>query len=72
MFIPLNSIHLHQIGKFGIIFDAIPREIDDLAVSFHQFTPLGWGLINSRGLPGSCQRRESSTSVDVMDLDSVM
>ena len=25
----LNS----QIGKFGIIFDAIPREIDDLAVS---------------------------------------
>ena len=31
--IPLNSIHFHQIGKFGIIFDAIPREIDDVAVS---------------------------------------
>ena len=31
--IPLNSILFHQIGKFGIIFDAIPREIDDLAVS---------------------------------------
>ena len=31
--IPLNSIHFHQIGKFGIIFDAIPLEIDDLAVS---------------------------------------
>ena len=34
--IPLNSIHFHQIGKFGIIFDAIPREIDDLAVSSRQ------------------------------------
>ena len=34
--IPLNSIHFYQIGKFGIIFDVIPREIDDLAVSSHQ------------------------------------
>ena len=34
--IPLNSIHFHQIGKFGIIFDVIPREIDDLAVSSRQ------------------------------------
>ena len=31
--IPLNSLLIPQIGKFGIIFDAIPREIDDLAVS---------------------------------------
>ena len=36
--IPLNSIHFHQIGKFGIIFDAIPLEIDDLAVSSRQCT----------------------------------
>ena len=35
--IPLNSIHFHQIGKFGIIFDAIPREIDDLTVSSRHF-----------------------------------
>ena len=34
--IPLNSKHFHQISKFGIIFDAIPCEIDDLAVSSHQ------------------------------------
>ena len=34
--IPLSSIHFHQIGKFGIIFDVIPREIDDLAVSSRQ------------------------------------
>ena len=32
----MNSIHFHQIGKFGIIFDAIPLEIDDLAVSSRQ------------------------------------
>ena len=38
--IPLNSIHFHQIGKFGIIFDAIPREIDDLAVSSREMAPL--------------------------------
>ena len=38
--IPLNSIHFHQIGKFGIIFDAMPREIDDLAVSSRQMAPL--------------------------------
>ena len=30
---PFNSIHFHQIGKFGIIFNAIPCEINDLAVS---------------------------------------
>ena len=34
--IPLNSIHFYQIGKFGIIFDVIPHEIDDLAVSSRQ------------------------------------
>ena len=33
---PLNSLLIPQIGKFGIIFDAIPREIDDLAVSSRQ------------------------------------
>ena len=38
--IPLNSIHFHQIGKFGIIFHVIPREIDDLAVSSRQMAPL--------------------------------
>ena len=31
--IPLNSWLILKIGKFGIIFDAIPREIDDLEVS---------------------------------------
>ena len=31
--IPLNSSEFSKIGKFGIIFDAIPLEIDDLAVS---------------------------------------
>ena len=31
--IPLNSSEFPKIGKFGIIFDAISREIDDLAVS---------------------------------------
>ena len=34
--IPFNSLLISQIGKFGIIFDAIPREIDDLAVSSRQ------------------------------------
>ena len=34
--IPLNSWLILKIGKFGIIFDAILREIDDLAVSFRQ------------------------------------
>ena len=38
--IPLNSIHFHQIGKFGIIFDVILREIDDLSVSSRQMAPL--------------------------------
>ena len=33
--IPLNSSEFPNIGKFGIIFDAIPREIDDLRVSSH-------------------------------------
>ena len=31
--IPLNLSEFPKIGKFGIIFDAIPRKIDDLAVS---------------------------------------
>ena len=35
--IPFNSIHFHQIGKFGIIFDRIPCEIYDLAVSSRQY-----------------------------------
>ena len=30
--IPLNLSEFSKIGKFGIIFDAIPCEIDDLAV----------------------------------------
>ena len=34
--IPLNSSEFPKIGKFGIIFDAIPCEIDDLAVSSRQ------------------------------------
>ena len=36
--IPLNSSEFPKIGKFGIIFDAIPLEIDDLAVSSRQCT----------------------------------
>ena len=31
----LNSLLIPQIGKFGIIFDTRPCEIDDLAVSSH-------------------------------------
>ena len=34
--IPLNSSEFPKIGKFGIISDAIPREIDDLTVSSRQ------------------------------------
>ena len=34
--IPFNSLLIPQIGKFGLIFDAIPHEIDDLAVSSPQ------------------------------------
>ena len=34
--IPFTSIHFHQIGKFGIIFDMRLCEIDDLAVSSRQ------------------------------------
>ena len=34
--IPLNSSEFPKIGKFGIIFDAIPLAIDDLAVSSRQ------------------------------------
>ena len=34
--IPLNSSEFPKIGKFGIIFDKIPLEIDDLAVSSRQ------------------------------------
>ena len=36
--IPLNSWLILKIGKFGIIFDAIPLEIDDLAVSSRHVT----------------------------------
>ena len=35
---PLNSSEFPKIDKFGIIFDAIPREIDDLTVSSCQPT----------------------------------
>ena len=31
--IPLNSSEFLKIGKFGIIFDAIPLEIDDISRS---------------------------------------
>ena len=34
--IPFNSIHFHQIGKFGNIFDTRPCEINDLAVPYRQ------------------------------------
>ena len=34
--IPLNSLLIPQIGKFGIISDTRPCEIDDLAVSSRQ------------------------------------
>ena len=34
--IPLNSSEFPKTGKFGIIFDAIPLAIDDLAVSSRQ------------------------------------
>ena len=34
--VPLNSSEFPKIGKFGIIFDAIPLAIDDLAVSSRQ------------------------------------
>ena len=34
--IPFNSLLIPQIGKLGLIFDAIPHEIDDLAVSSRQ------------------------------------
>ena len=36
--IPFNSIHFHQIGKFGIIFDTRLCEIDDLAVTSRQIS----------------------------------
>ena len=39
----LNSLLIPQIGKFGIIFDTRPCEIDDLAVSSRQ-------LVNSKRL----------------------
>ena len=41
--IPLNSSEFPKIGKFGIIFDAIPLEIDDLAVSSRHIQ-LSWCL----------------------------
>ena len=41
--IPFNSLLIPQFGKFGIIFDAIPHEIDDLAVSSRQFS-LTWSF----------------------------
>ena len=34
--IPFNSLLIPQIGKFGLIFDTRPCEIDDLAISSHQ------------------------------------
>ena len=43
--IPLNSLLIPQIVKFGLIFDAIPREIDDLAVSSRQVLPALTNLI---------------------------
>ena len=36
--VPLNSSEFLKIGKFGIIFDAIQREINDLAVSSRQLS----------------------------------
>ena len=36
--IPLNPRYFHQIGKFGIIFDTRPCEINDLAVLSHHPT----------------------------------
>ena len=36
--IPLNSSEFPKIGKFGIIFDAILLEIDDLAVLSRHFS----------------------------------
>ena len=33
---PLNSLLIRQFGKFGLIFDTRPCEIDDLAVSSRQ------------------------------------
>ena len=38
--IPLNSSESLKIGKFGIIFDAIPRDIDDLVVSSRHMTTI--------------------------------
>ena len=38
--IPFNSLLIPQIGKFGLIFDTRPCEIDDLAVSSCQMAPL--------------------------------
>ena len=51
--IPLNSLLIPQIGKFGIIFDTRPCEIDDLAVSSRQ-----WSLTDLKGLdPSLCTHR---------------
>ena len=36
--IPFNSLLIPQIGKFGLIFDTRPCEIDDLAVSSRHLT----------------------------------
>ena len=52
--IPLNSSEFPKIGKFGIIFDAILLEIDDLAVSSRHQGPFnldqrksdGWQLLD--------------------------
>ena len=35
--VPFNLIYFHQIGKFGIIFDTRPCEINDLEVPSRQF-----------------------------------
>ena len=42
--IPLNSLLNPQIGKFGIIFDTRPCEINDLAVSSREMAPLSGNL----------------------------
>ena len=43
--IPLTSNYFHQIGKFEIIFDTRPCEIDDLAVSSrHETTWIVYSL----------------------------
>ena len=42
--IRLNSLLIPQIGKFGIIFDTRPCEIDDLAVSSRHWKIKGFSI----------------------------